>query len=108
MVNFGQVIRLIRDADSKARALLLDELTEQYVGNNPDPDKPSESRKQRGREGMQRFLDQERKAGRPRPSRRDIEAKIRRDERISDRQLQADLIETYDELVALGLVPPRA
>jgi len=102
------MIRLIRDADSKSRERLLDELTEQYVENSPDPDKPTENRKQRGREGMQSFLDQERKAGRPRPGRKDIEAKIRRDERISNRQLQADLIETYDELVALGLVPPRA
>jgi len=102
------VLDEIRGSNPDRRRQLLDEMLEQYIEDNPDPDKPRENRKQRGREGIQRLLDQERRAGRPRPNRMAIEARARTDERISNRQLQADLIETYDELVALRLVPPRA
>jgi len=108
MVNFGQLIRLIRNADSNGRARLLDELTEQYVEDNPDPDRPRENRKQRGKRNLLAFLRTERNAGRPRPSRQVIEDKIRREERISQRELDADLVDAYAELVALGLVSPRA
>lgn len=141
MASFGEVIRLIRGADTAERARqlqilsdafvppdkrmaaaldmlraanagqrrkILNELTEQYAEDNPDDDKPKESRKDRGRRNLVKFIRDEKRAGRPRPSRQSIETKIRRDERISQRQLDQDLVEDYEECVALGLVSPRA
>jgi len=98
----------IRGSNPDMRRQLLDEMIEQYIEDNPDPDKPKGNRKDRGKRNLLAILRTERNAGRPRPSRQVIEDNIRREERISQRELDADLVDDYDELVALELVPPRA
>ncbi len=106
--GFPEFLRALRYADDKRLSMLRDELLEQYIDDNPVPDKPEETRTDRVKTEIANHLASEKEAGRPRPARVDLEAHIRKTEGVSDRQLQADLVEAYNGAVAVGLVAPRA
>jgi len=106
--GFPEFLRTLRESDDKRISMLLDEMVEQYVRDNPDPAKPDDNREGRIITEVADYLAAEKEAGRPRPTREDLEAYIRDTEKVSDRQLQADLVVTYDSAVDFGLVAPRA
>jgi len=53
------------------------------------------------------FVEDEKRSGRTKPNRRTIETRIRLTDELSQRQVNEALIEIYNNLVLLGLVPPR-
>ncbi len=104
--GFPVFLEALRVGTPKDLQQLLDQLEERYI--EADPDKPPETRRERGTARLTKYLADEKAAGRPRPDRKAIEAEIRKTEGISDRQLQADLVEKYTQAVQAGLVAPRA
>ena len=102
------VLDPIRAANPDERRKQLDLMIEKFVADNPANVDIEVDRKTRGRETLEKFLLEEKAAGRPRPTRDDIETKIRTEARISQRQLDKDLADDYEAAAALGLVKQRA